>query len=235
MNEVIQKNPQYFESTLGQFMGKVYLWMMIGFSISGIFAYEISSSPTMIRAILGNSTLFNVLLVVQLICVFAFSAIARRCNAIVSGLLFLVYCVLTGVTLSVIFYAYTQAAISQAFFITAGSFFALSVFGYVTKRDLGFIGTFCYMGLFGIIIVGVLSIFMPSLRTDAIQLTTAAIGVIVFSGLTAFDTQRIKNYYLSGQNQFQNQNSASIQFALMLYLDFINLFLSLLRLLGGRK
>lgn len=235
MKDLIQQSPRGLEGTLSQFMSKVYLWMMIGFSISGLISYEIANTPSMVEMILKNPGVFNVLIIAQLICVFAFSPIARRCNATIAGLLFLIYCLLTGTTLSVIYFAYTQAAITQAFFITAGSFLALSVFGYTTNKDLGFIGTFCYMGLFGLIIVGLLSLFMPSLRSNTIQLTTAAIGVIVFSGLTAFDTQRIKQFYSSGDGLFQNQNSAAINFALILYLDFINLFLSLLRLLGGKK
>jgi FtsH-binding integral membrane protein len=235
MSDIIQNNSRALQGTLGQFMGKVYLWMMMGFSISGLVSYEIANSASLMQTILQNSLIFNVLLIAQLVCVFAFSPIARRCNATIAGVLFLIYCVLTGTTLSVIYFAYTQAAITEAFFITAGSFLALSAYGYVTNRDLGFVGTFCYMGLFGLVIVGLLSLFMPSLRTDAIQLTTAVIGVIVFSGLTAFDTQRIKRFYNAGDGLFQNQNSAAINFALILYLDFINLFLSMLRLLGGRK
>lgn len=233
MNPVTVRQVGFQQQTLQKFMSRVYLWMVFGFLLSGLMSYQVIHSPYLLKAILGNSLVFNGLLIAQLVSVFAFAFLSRKNNFALNAFLFIVYSLLTGTTLSFIFMIYTQESINNIFFITAGSFLGLSLVGYTIKKDLSFIGTFCYMGLIGMIIVGLLAFFVPGLRSDTMQLTIAAIGVIVFTGLTAYDTQKIKQAYLSGT--MQNENAAAIGFALTLYLDFINLFLSLLRLFGGRR
>lgn len=218
---------------LSRFMGQVYLWMMMGLGISALTAFFIDTNPVLLNVITSSPWIFNGLLIVQLGMVLALSFLLNRISAPVAMFIYLTYAALTGVTFAVILMLYTQHAIVLAFAATAGSFFALSMYSFATKRDLSPIGSFCYMGLWGMIIVGLLAFFLPALRTQTMNLTYAAIGVLVFSGLTAYDTQRIKNMYLNGLAD--KRDVAVISGALMLYLDFINLFLSLLRLFGGGK
>lgn len=218
---------------LSRFMGQVYLWMMAGLGISALAAYLIDSNPILYDTILSNHWIFNSLIISQLVMVLAFSFLIHRLSAPMAMLLYLTYAALTGVTFSVVLLVFTEQAIVLAFAATAGSFFALSMYSFTTKRDLSAIGSFCYMGLWGMVILGLLAMFVPSLRTQPMNLTFGAIGVLVFSGLTAYDTQRIKNMYLAGLAE--KREVMVISGALMLYLDFINLFLSLLRLFGGGK
>lgn len=180
--------------------------------------------------------LFIGLIIAQFAAVMVFSFLNRKLNPAMATLLYLVYTVLVGVTFSIILLAYTKQNIYNAFAVTAGAFFALSAFGYITKRDLGPLGTFVTMGLFGVVILMVLSFFIPGLRSNTAQMVISSLGVIVFAGLTAYDTQKIKNIYLhsAGANEAQTKKFA-INGALSLYLDFINLFLMLLRLFGGGR
>lgn len=220
------------ERRISQFMSQVYCWMMLGLMTSGGIAYYLFNSPFLSRAIVESDVLFTGLLIVQISCVFAFAWIQKRCRPSIAIFLYSFYTVLSGITLSVIFFAYTQQDIFLAFSITAASFFGLSMFGLITKRDLTSIGTFCIMGLWGLIITMFAAFFVPELRSNTIQLTTAAIGVLVFAGLTAYDSQKIKTKYTEINS---SQTVSAISGALMLYLDFLNLFLLLLRLLGGRR
>lgn len=218
-----------------RFMSKVYLWMMIGLVISALTAFYIFSHPVLFTKIIRTPGVFMGLIIAQLAAVVVLSWLNQRISAALALGLYILYTLLTGTTLSVVLFAYTQQAIFNAFAVTATAFLGLSAFGYITKRDLGPIGTFCMMGLFGMIGMIALSFFIPSLRGNTMQLTISAIGVIVFSGLTAYDTQRIKMSYLQSSG-FSNAQitKAAINGALMLYLDFINLFLSLLRLFSRR-
>jgi FtsH-binding integral membrane protein len=224
------------DSVVG-FLNRVYLWMMGGLGISALSAYYIVSHPYLFQAIM-SSGMFTALLIAQFIAVIAFSVLARKQNPTLNTVLYLAYTILSGVTLSVVAMAYTSSSIVLAFIATAVGFFGLSIFGRVTNRDLTGMGRFCIMGLFGMIGVMLLSFFIPSLHSSTMQLTLAVVGVIVFSGLTAYDTQKIKKMYMY---QMQSGGSASatqalaISGALTLYLDFINLFLMLLRLGGSRR
>src|SRR3990167_3758274 len=222
-------------ATVAHFMSKVYLWMMCGLVLSAATAYYIYSQPALFNTILTHRGLFFGLIIAQIAAVVVLSWLNQRLNATLATLIYLLYTVLTGVTLSVILYAYTQQSITLAFAVTASAFFALSLFGYMTKKDLGPIGTFCMMGLFGMLILMGLSFFISSLRVDTMQLTISSIGVLVFSGLTAYNTQKIKTIYLQTDGMSRAQESKfAIHGALNLYLDFINLFLSVLRLFGDR-
>lgn len=220
--------------TLAAFMSQVYLWMMIGIFISGITAYWVASTPNMVMAIVQNKILFYGLIIFQLVAVIALSGWVQKMSVGVASTIYALYATLVGLTFSVLFMIYTAESISSAFFITAFSFAGLSLFGYTTKKDLGPIGSFCMMGLFGMIGVMLLAIFIPSMQSSGMQFAISIVGVLVFSGLTAYDTQRIKAL----QSQFTSPLEArkgAIYAALILYLDFINLFINILRLMGNRR
>ena len=217
--------------TLVSFMNWVYLWMGLGLALSAGIAYGINSNPALQMMIARSQGLFFGLLIVQLICVFAFRSVMNRCGTPALAGLFLFYCALTGVTFSVILMIYTQQTIAQAFLATSGSFVALSIYGFTTKRDLSAWRTFLMIGLFGIIIASLLSWLIPSMNSYVTQMVISTIGVLVFAGLMAYDTQKIKqSYQMIGQVPFQK---LALQGALHLYLDFINMFLFLLRIFGG--
>lgn len=219
---------------LSAFMSSVYMWMVAGIGISGATAYYVASTPDLFMAIVQNKFLFYGLIIAQLLAVVALSGFVQRMSVAVASAVYIGYAVLVGLTFSVLLQIYTAESISSAFFVTAFSFAGLSVFGYTTKRDLGPIGSFCMMGLFGMIGIMLLGIFIPSMMSNTTQLVISTVGVIVFAGLTAYDTQRIK----AMQYQFVSADQAkkgAIYGALVLYLDFINLFLNILRLMGDRK
>jgi len=219
---------------LSNFMSKVYTWMTLGILISGLVAFFLNGHAELRNAILTNSLLFNSIMIAQLACVLTFAFILRRCSVTTSIILYLAYSALTGVTFCAILYIYTKQSIAAAFIATSGSFLGLSLYGYSTKRDLGPLGTFCMMGLIGMIIVFVLGMFFPSIMGGATQMLLGAVGVLIFSGLTAYDTQRIKKTF-SPDAPMDVQGKMVIHGALSLYLNFINLFLSFLRLFGGSR
>ncbi len=214
------------------FLAKVFNWMAMGLGVTGIIAWMTASSG-LAKSIVA-SPIFMILIFAELGMVFYLSA---RINKIKSGTatgLFLGYAVLNGLTLSTIFLAYTTASIGSTFLITSGMFGAMAVYGTVTKRDLSGMGSFLFMGLIGIIIASVVNIFMQS---STLYWAISFIGVLVFVGLTAYDVQKIKNM---GEQGIMEQGEEAIQKgaiigALALYLDFINLFLMLLRFFGGSR
>lgn len=216
------------------FMSRVYFWMMLGLIVSGGVAYSVASSPTLTTYIFSHSILWIGLIIVQLGAVVALSALINKMSANLSAALYLGYAALSGVTFSAILLAFTQQSIAEAFFITAFAFTGLSVYGMVTKRDLGPIGTFCMTGLFGLIGFIFVTMLFPSILTNAVSMTIDTITILIFSGLTAYDTQKLKNFNSMGSTAEMAQKMA-INGALMLYLDFINLFLSILRLFGDRR
>ena len=215
----------------GAFLRKVYAFMSAGLFATAVTATVVASSETMLRMIVGNPIVFYGLLFGELGMVLAFSALANRLSAVAAGALFFTYAVVNGLTLSVIFLAYTASSIGSTFFVTAGTFGALSLYGYATKRDLSGLGSFAMMGLIGLIIASVVNLFLHS---SMIYWLTTFVGVIVFTALTAYDTQKLKRYGESVTNP-QDQTKVAMQGALTLYLDFINLFLYMLRLLGRRR
>ncbi|MEM1244403.1 MAG: Bax inhibitor-1/YccA family protein [Pseudomonadota bacterium] len=235
MNQVSRAQTAQTQLALNQFMNKVYGWMAIGLLLCSLSSYYIASSPNLVMALVTHKFLFYGLLIAQIGIVLALSWKGTQFSAATARSLFIGYTLLTGVTLSVIFLAFTKESIISTFLITSASFVGLSLFGYTTKRDLGPIGTFCTMGLFGMIIVMFAGIFFPSFRGNTMQMILGAVGVIVFSGLTAYDNQRIKAAYLAHQFTGEAQAKQAIFGALTLFLDFINLFLSLLRLMGDRR
>ena len=225
-----QRNP-WSSTNLAQFMNKVYLFMTLGLLITAMVAYYLSTQTQIIAALAQSTGLFIGLIALQLGAVLLFSRSVNQTQSKSAILLFILYSALTGVTFGLIGQIYTTASIGYAFTLSAGSFFGLSIVGFTTKKDLSPIASFCIMGLWGLIIGLVISYFVPSLQTQSMNQVFGAIGVIVFAGLTAYDTQRIKNTARQGETSAL----AALSGAFMLYLDFINLFISILRLVGDRR
>jgi uncharacterized protein len=212
------------------FLRAVYGWMCVGLGITAVVAYSIASSPALVQALVMNRLLLLGLFVGQLALVFYLSARVDRVSPSTATLLFVGYAALTGVTLSVILIAYTGASVATTFVVTAGMFGALAIYGSTTSRSLAGAGQFLFMGLIGLVLASVVGMFW---QNDALQFLISVVGVIVFTGLTAWDAQRLKQMALAvPQGQL---GSYAIVGALSLYLDFINLFLFLLRFLGNRR
>jgi uncharacterized protein len=218
-----------------RFMSRVYGWMTGGLCLTGAVAWNVSGNPATVQEIFGNRVLFWVLIIAQLGAVVALSWLINRISSLAATLLYFVYAGLTGLTLSSIFLVYTGSSIAEVFGVTAFGFAGLSGVDFVTKRDLGPVGSFCTMGLFGLIGYGLLSMFFPSLMTGGGSFVFSIVGIIVFAGLTAYDTQKIKRMNVPGNAGTDAERKTAIFGALTLYLDFINLFLSLLRLMGRRR
>lgn len=209
----------------------VYNWMMTALLITTGVAYFVSTSETVMSYMMQAPMLFFGLFIIQLFAVGSISLGLRKMDASTAMGIFLVYSALNGLTLSFIFLVYTQAEITSAFFTAAAMFGAMSFYGYTTKADLTSWGSFFFMGLIGIIIGSVVNIFLAS---SALYWLITYIGVFIFVGLTAYDTQKIKNMFAMGHSE-QDEKKLSILGALKLYLDFINLFLLLLRIFGRRR
>jgi len=214
------------------FLAKVFNWMAMGLGLTGVIAY-LTASTGLARAIVG-SPLFMVLLFAELGLVFYLSARIDKIQASTAAALFVGYSAMNGVTLSSVFLAYTSSSIAGTFFITAGMFGAMALYGMVTKRDLSGLGSFLFMGLIGIIIASIVNIFLGN---SGLGWMISVLGVLIFTGLTAYDVQKIKTM---GEEGILEQGEAAIKKgsiigALALYLDFINLFLMLLRFFGGSR
>lgn len=220
-------------SVASVYMRQVYQWMTAGLALTTAVAYGVASSPAIRDAILGNSMVMILLIVAQFGLVIALSAAIHKMSAGTATALFLLYSALTGATLSSIFVIYPIASIANAFLVTTGTFLAMSVYGSVTKHDLTGMGNFLFMGLIGIVIAMVVNIF---LRSGMMDLIISCLGVLIFTGLTAYDTQKLRRF---GEGAPLADGTAvrrgAIMGALTLYLDFINLFLMLLRLFGGNR
>lgn len=209
----------------------VYLWMTAGLAMTGVVAYTVASSETLLRMFLGSGTSFLLIIIAQFALVIFLTARLQKMTSTTAIASFIGYSMLTGITLSVIFYAYSGLVISRAFFTTAAAFGGMSVYGMTTKRDLDGIGHYLIMGLWGIIIASLINMFLGS---ENIYYMISIIGVLVFLGLTAWDTQKIRKMndaYGSSMDE-ETYIKLSIIGALILYLDFINIFLFLLRIFG---
>ena len=214
------------------FLAKVFNWMAVGLGITGVVAYFTAASGLAVKII--NSPLFLIIALGTLGLVFFLSARIDKIQASTASALFVIYSVLNGLFFSTIFLRYTGSSIASTFVITAGMFGAMAVYGLVTKRDLSGWGSFLFMGLIGLIIASIVNIF---LKSPGVYWVTSMIGVLIFTGLTAYDIQKIKRMGEEGimaQGQ-EAITKGSIMGALALYLDFINLFLMLLRFFGGSR
>jgi hypothetical protein len=222
------------EVLVNDYVRSVYNWMCIGLALTGFVAFYVSTNETILRLVFSNSLIFFGLIIAQLALVFAIAGMVNRMSAGTATALFVIYSTLNGVLFSFIFLAYTSASIFSTFFICAGTFLACSIYGWITKRDLTSLGGFLFMGLIGIIIASVVNWFV---RSGAMSMIISYIGVFVFVGLTAYDTQKIKNMALAQPAGLDGAviRKGAILGALSLYLDFINLFLMLLRIFGQSR
>jgi len=211
-----------------RFMSAVYGWMTGGLALTAAVAYAVASSPAALQLVIGNRLVLLGLILAELGLVIALSAMVNRLSAATAGGLFALYSALNGATLSVVLLAYTGSSVAVAFVSTAGTFGAMSLYGTVTKRDLTSWGSFLFMGLVGIVVASLVNLFV---RSSMVTFVVSCMGVLVFTGLTAYDTQKLRAYARAGGGAA----AAPVSGALSLYLDFVNLFLSLLRLLGNRR
>ena len=215
-----------------RFMVRVYNWMAAGLAITGFMAFYVSSSPAMMNILFGNPVLPIILIIAQIGLVFWLASRVMQMGVSQATGVFLLYAGLTGITFSTLFVVYTSASITSTFLVTAGTFGAMSLYGYTTKKDLTSWGSFLFMGLIGLIIASVVNMFMQNSMMSTI---ISYAGVLIFVGLTAYDTQKIKEMNIIGNEGTDEDTKEAIRGALTLYLDFINLFLMLLRLMGDRR
>jgi FtsH-binding integral membrane protein len=222
------------EVLVSDYVRSVYNWMGIGLALTGLVAYYVSTSESLIRLVFGNPIILIVLIIAELGLVFSIAGMVNRMSAGTATALFVIYSGLNGVTLSSIFLVYVQASIVSTFFVCAGTFIGCSLYGWMTKRDLTSVGSFMMMGLIGIVIASLANLFI---RSSGLSMIISYIGVFVFVGLTAYDTQKIKNMALTQPANLDGAvvRKGAIMGALSLYLDFINLFLMLLSIFGQRR
>ena len=221
------------QSTFAILMRKVYVWMALALVVSGLTAYYVAGSEQMLMAIFGNQITFWVLAIAEFGLVIGLTAALKKLSFPLGACMFLLFSILNGVTLSAIFVVYTMSSIATTFFVTAGTFAAMAFIGYTTKKDLTKIGGILLMALIGLIIASVVNIF---LKNSMMDIVISAIGVLIFVGLTAYDAQKIKEMMLDCGTEVNDFTQKLAVFgALSLYLDFINLFLYLLRFLGKQR
>ncbi len=213
-------------------MRKVYVWMTLALVITGVTAYGVATSPGLMMAIATNKLLFWGLIIAEFGLVVAISAAINKLSLMTATLLFVLYSVINGATLSFIFAIYTMSSIASVFFITAGTFAVMAVIGYTTKKDLTSMGKILFMALIGIIIATIVNIF---LKSTGLQMIVSYLGVLIFVGLTAYDSQKIKQMLLMAPDAGEGAQKIALLGALSLYLDFVNLFIYLLRIFGRRE
>ena len=213
-------------------MRKVYVWMTLALVITGFTSYGVATSPGILQAIYTNQILFWGLIIAEFALVIGVSAAINRLSLTVATLMFILYSVINGALLSYIFLIYTASSIATVFFITAGTFAAMALIGYTTKTDLTSIGKMLFMALIGLIIATIVNMFIKS---SGFTLILSYVGVLIFVGLTAYDSQKIKQMLLQAPDAGEGAQKVALLGALTLYLDFINLFLYLLRIFGRRE
>ena len=227
------RNKDYAMSTaFPALMRKVFVWMTLALAITGLTAYGVATSPAILSLIFSSKVTFFGLIIAEFALVFAISGAINRLSLSTATMLFILYSVINGATLSSIFFAFSVATISKVFFITAGTFGAMALVGYTTKTDLTSIGKLLFMALLGIIIASVVNMFVAS---SGLDLILSYVGVLVFVGLTAYDTQKIKQMCQAAPDASESTQKLALIGALSLYLDFINLFLYLLRIFGNNR
>jgi FtsH-binding integral membrane protein len=214
------------------FVTKVYNWMAMGLAVTALISWYMVSNPAMVVNLARNPVLFYGLILGELGLVIGLSFAISRISAATATLGFFFYSALTGVTISVVLLIYTAASVASAFFVTAGMFGGMALYGHVTRKDLSSIGSFCVMALFGVIIASVVNMFTHS---SAMDKALTYVSVLVFVGLTAWDAQKIRLMAGGGFGDTEMEGKAAVMGALALYLDFINLFLSMLRIMGKRR
>ena len=213
-------------------MRKVYVWMTLALVITGFTAYGVATSPGVLQLIFGNKILFWGMIIAELALVIGVSAAINRLSLTTATLMFILYSVINGALFSSIFLIYTASSIATVFFITAGTFGVMALIGYTTKTDLTSIGKYLFMALIGLIIATLVNMFIKS---EGFTYILSYIGVLIFVGLTAYDSQKIKQMLLQAPDAGEGAQKLALLGALTLYLDFINLFIYLLRILGRRE
>lgn len=227
------RNKDYAMSTaFPALMRKVFVWMTLALAITGLTAYGVATSPALLSLIFSSKVTFFGLIIAEFALVFAISGAINRLSLSTATMLFILYSVINGATLSSIFFAFSVATIGKVFFITAGTFGAMALVGYTTKTDLTSMGKLLFMALLGIIIASVVNMFVAS---SGLDLILSYVGVLVFVGLTAYDTQKIKQMCQAAPDAGESAQKLALIGALSLYLDFINLFLYLLRIFGNNR
>lgn len=213
-------------------MRKVYVWMTLALVVTALSAYYVATTPAALYAIFSSKFMFFGLLIAEIVVVMAMTALINRMSFMVAALMMAAYSVLNGVTMSFIFVVYEMASIATTFFVTAGTFAAMAIVGYTTKKDLTKMGGILLMALIGLIIASVVNCFLQS---ETMSYVVSGIGVLVFTGLTAFDSQKIKEMLVQCDTVNDGTQKLALLGSLTLYLDFVNLFLYLLRFMGNRK
>lgn len=219
------------ETVTNKMIRNVYLWMTAALAITGLVAYYVAGSQAILSALFSNGWTILVLFLAEIGLVIGLSAAINKISALTATFMFALYSIINGVTLSSIFLVYEIGSIATTFFVAAGTFGAMAIYGSVTKKDLTKVGNLCMMAVIGLIIATVVNLLIRSTMADMI---ISGVGVLVFVGLTAYDAQKIKNM-LYGAEESEMTNKIAVLGALSLYLDFINLFLYLLRFFGRRK
>lgn len=228
---VVTRTQADIDQGLRSHMLRVYNYMAAALGLTGLVAYFVGTNAAMMQTLMANPVLFWVIALAPIALVFFLSFRIAHMSFTTAQTVFWIYAALMGLSLASIFVVYRLDSIARVFFITAGTFAAMSIYGYTTKRDLTNMGSFLMMGLIGIIIASIVNIF---LKSSGLGFAISILGVLIFVGLTAYDTQKIKEIYFEGDDSTVAGKKA-IMGALALYLDFINLFLMLLRLFGDRK
>jgi uncharacterized protein len=217
---------------LGTYTSKVFGWMFFGLAATAVTAFFVAGSDNLAYSIASNLFLFYGLIIAEFALVIILSRRIMKINYGTAVLLFLTYSVLNGAVLSVILLVFTLSSIAYTFAVTAVAFGAMSIYGYITKTDLTRVGNILFMGLIGLIVLSIVNMFI---QATALGWIISLLGLFVFLGLTAYDTQKIKEYYYRTEGNFEMARKSAIMGALRLYLDFINLFLMLLRIFGKRR
>ena len=212
-------------------MRKTYLWMAMALVITGLTAYVVATNAAMTQFLFTHASMIWILFLAEIGLVVALSAAIRKISLSAATLMFVAYAALNGITFSSLFYVYTMGSLASTFFVTAGTFGAMSLVGFFTKADLSSMGKLLLMALIGLIIASVVNIFVGS---SGLEMIMTYIGVLIFVGLTAYDTQKIKQMFLTAPDASESTQKYAVLGALTLYLDFINLFLYLLRIFGRR-
>lgn len=213
-------------------MRKVYVWMTLALVVTALTAYYVATTPSALYAIFSNQVLFYGLLLAEIVVVIAMTALINKVSFMVAAFMMATYSVLNGVTMASIFVIYEMASIATTFFVTAGTFATMAIVGYTTKKDLTKMGGVLLMALIGLIIAGVVNWFLQS---ETMSYIVSGIGVLVFTGLTAYDSQKIKTMLVQCDIVNDSTQKLALLGSLTLYLDFVNLFLYLLRFMGNRK
>ena len=226
-----RERERYMPTAFSTLMRKVYVWMTLALVITGFTAYYVAHS-NFIFTLVSTPALMWGLIIAELALVIGLSAAIRKLSLTAATLMFVVYSIINGLTLASIFLIYTQESITQVFFITAGTFAVMALIGYTTKTDLTSLGKYLFMGLIGIIIATLVNLFF---NNNMVTMIVSYLGVLIFVGLTAYDSQKIKKMCMSFEYADTNAQKMALLGALTLYLDFINLFIYLLRIFGRRN